>query len=128
MYIIDLNKEEILKREKIIRKEILIKYLEESYNNLRIINEDIFNINDPRNHILVFGKKIHKIEGVNFTIYFLAKTFIYLTEMKNIFSDELKDFLKNNLLILSMNLFDLWTKNNDFYGHKICSKFWNNPM
>ena len=122
-YIIDLNKEEILRKEKIIRKEILIKYLEDSYNNLKIINEYIFNWNEPNSINLVFGKKIYKIEGVNFSLFFLAKTFIYLKEMENIFSKELKDFLKDNLTILSVNLFDLWTKNNEFYGHKICSKF-----
>ena len=121
--LMDYNKEEILKKEKKIRKEILNQYLEDSYSNLKNIHDHMFKSDDQKKEVLIFGKKINKIEEVNFTIYFLAKTFIYLNEMKEVFSDELKDFLKSNLILLSMNLYELWTKNIAFYGHKICKKF-----
>ena len=41
----DLNKEEILKKEKKIKKEIKENYLEESYMNLKIIHDYIFKPN-----------------------------------------------------------------------------------
>ena len=115
----DLNKEEILKKEKKIRKEIKENYLEESYINLKNIHDYIF----QEKLMLIFGKNIDKIEEINFTIYFLAKTFIYLIEMKEVFCVELKDFLKDNILLISINLYDLWTKLIAFYSHKICRHF-----
>ena len=73
-FLMDLNKEEILKKEKKIKKEIKENYLEESFMNLKIIHDYIF----KPNRMLIFGNNIHKIEEVNFTMCFLAKTFIYI--------------------------------------------------
>ena len=142
-YLMDLNKEEILKKEKKIKKEVVVKYLENSYTNLKYIHENFFEQKIIR---FVFGKKFYKIEEVNFSMYFLVKTFIYKKiceekfkeneESKEVASETLNedkkekednkkviDLLKNNLQLLSMNLFELWTKHNIFYGHKRCSKF-----
>ena len=118
----DLNKKEIFKEEKKLKEEIKEKYLENSYLlNLKKINDYMFHSNVML--MLIFGKKIYEIEGVNFTMYFLAKSFIYLRDLKDLFSQELKNLLEDNIKLISKNLYDLWIKNIDFYGHKICSKF-----
>ena len=123
-YLMDLNKEEILKREKqIIRKEILNKYLKDPYLNLKIIHDNMLDTNNPEIPKIIFGNKIYKIEKVNFTMYFLAKSFIYFIEMKEEFTEEFKAFFNSNLLLLSLNLFTLYTKNIAFYGQKICNRF-----
>ena len=114
-YLMDLNREEILKKEKHIRKEYLIKYID-YYSNLKFIHDNFFNSN-----ILVYGQKINKIEEVNLSTYFLAKTFLYLKELER---KELKDLLTKNILpILSKYLYKIWTEHISFYGHKICSRF-----
>ena len=64
--------------------------------------------------MLIFGKKIYKIEGVNFTMYFSAKSFIYLRDLKDLFSQELKDLIEDNIKLISKNLYDLWITNIDF--------------
>ena len=114
-YLMDLNREEILKREKNVRKDILIRYID-GYSNLKFIHENFFNSN-----ILVYGRNIKKIEGVNFSIYFLAKTFLYWKELKR---EELKKMLNKNILpILSKYIYFIWLEYNAFYGRKLCSKF-----
>ena len=119
-YLIDLNKESILKKNKTVRKEIINRYLENN-ENLKFIHDNFFNSNESKQNVIVYGRKINKIDGVNFIAYFLAKTFIYLKEIKN---EELKNLLEKNLLpILSKYLYDLWTKYISFYGQKICRGF-----
>ena len=114
-YLMDLNREEILKKEKQIRKDYLIRYID-NYSNLKFIQDTFFNSN-----IKVYGKNINKIEDINFSIYFLAKTFLHHKEKEN---EELKKILIKNILpILSKYLYFIWTKHIAFYGHKICSKF-----
>ena len=118
-YLIDLNKEEILEKEKNIKKE-LSNYIKE-YPRLMYIHKNIFNNKDQKKRTKIFGKKINHIEEVNFTIYFLSKTFLYLSSG---ISKTLSDLLSNYFLpILAENIFRLWTKNNPFYGHKICKRF-----
>ena len=117
-YLIDLNKEEILEKEKNIKKE-LSNYIKE-YQRLIYIHKNIFN-KDQKKRTKIFGKKINRIEEVNFTIYFLSKTFLYLSSG---ISKNLSDLLSSYFLpILAENIFRLWTKNNPFYGHKICKRF-----
>ena len=119
-YLIDLNKESILKKDKTVRKDIINRYLENN-ENLKFIHDNFFNSNESKQNTNVYGRKINKIDGVNFIAYFLAKTFIYLKEIKNV---ELKNLLQKNILpILSKYLYDLWTKYISFYGQKICSRF-----
>ena len=118
-YLIDLNKEEILEKEKNTKKE-LMKYIKD-YSSLRYIHNNIFTCKEPKKKINIFGKKISQINGVNFVIYFLSKTFLYL---KSNISQELSSLLLDYFLpIIAENIFKLWTTNNSFYGHKICKRF-----
>ena len=114
-YIIDLFKEEKLEKDKKTR-HLIEGFLESK--NLNYIHNNIFN---GKIKGKVFGKSIKKIKGVNFSLYFLAKTFLYLKYLKK---KDLSSFLYKNILSeISSNLYDLWTKKDSFYGHKICSKF-----
>ena len=117
-YLIDLNKEEVLKKEKEMKKELSL-YIT-NYHNLRIIQEYFFNKLVTGSKMKVFGKQIHKVEEVNLTIYFLAKTFIYAKELASI---NLKALILSFLKVLSGNLYTLYTRQNLFYRHKICNKF-----
>ena len=118
-YLIDLNKEEILDKDKNTKKE-LMKYLIE-YQSLRYIHNNIFSCKDVKKKINIFGKKINQIEGVNFVIYFLSKTFLY---RQSDLSKELSNLLLNYFLPkIAANIFKLWTANNPYYGHKICKRF-----
>jgi hypothetical protein len=91
-----------------------------NYHNLRIIQEYFFNKLVTGSKMKVFGKQIHKVEEVNLTIYFLAKTFIYAKELASI---NLKALILSVLKVLSGNLYTLYTRQNLFYRHKICNKF-----
>ena len=118
-YLIDLTKEEIIDKEKKTKKE-LMKYITE-YPSLRYIHNNIFSCKDTKKKINIFGKKISQIEGVNFVIYFLSKTFLYL---QSDLSPELSNLLLDYFLPkIAANIFKLWTANNSFYGHKICKRF-----
>ena len=120
-YLIDLLKEDILEKERgKITKKNLEKYIE-GYKSLIYIHKSIFNSKDTKNQISIFGKRINQIENVNFSIYILSKTFLYLNSGITM---ELTNFLKEVFLpLLADNIFKLWTKKNEFYGHRICGKF-----
>ena len=118
--LIDLNREEVLTKDKKLKEKLFGSM--EFYSNLEYIHEKLFIFNDTKkNDILVFGKTIKKIEGVNFSIYFLAKTLIY---WKEITSANLKKYLND---IILPNLFDslykLYTENKILYGHKTPKNF-----
>ena len=74
-----------------------------------------------KGNMKVFGKIINKIEGVNFSAFFLAKTFLYWKEIN---TDNLKKFLMDTFLpSLSGYLYSLYTQYTIFYGQKILHKF-----
>ena len=112
-YLIDFNNEDILDKEKNIKEDILNKYLE-NYSNLIFIQDHFFNQN--RNITKILGRNINKIKGVNFSLFFLIKTFLFWNEIKLI---ELKDLLINSILpIISNDLLTLFSKYNSFYKHR----------
>jgi len=122
-YLMDLNKDEVLRSEKNKKDKKVLNEIKDklkcidNYQNLKYIQENMFISND----IKVFGKKINKIEGVNFSAFFLAKTFLYWKEIN---TDNLKKFLMDTLLpSLSGYLYSLYTQYTIFYGHKILPKF-----
>ena len=118
-YLIDLNKEEILEKDNKTKNE-LKKYIAE-YSSLRYIHKNIFINKEQKKKTKIFGKKINRIDGVNFTIYFLSKTFLYLS---SIVSNELSNLLLETMLPkIAEDIFRLWTKKTSFYGHKICKRF-----
>ena len=113
-YLIDLIKEDILEKEKNTKKELL-KLI--NYPTLIYIHKNIFS-KSLKN---IFGKKIEQINNINFTLYFISKTFLYLES--GISANISKVLLEFFLPIFVQNMYRLWTKQNFFYGHKVCKRF-----
>lgn len=113
-YLIDLIKEDVLEKEKNTKKELL-KYI--NYPSLMYIHKNIFS----KSLKYIFGKKISQINNINFTLYFIAKTFLYLqSQISMNLSNMLLDFI---LPILVQNMYRLWTKQHSFYGIRTCKRF-----
>ena len=122
-YLIDLCKPKILEKEKKVKEKL--NELIPELSILRYFNNHYFSNSSKRKMKLFLNKKVYPIEDVNFSIYFLAKSFIYFNSniMKND-NKKLKQFLMKNFLpLLSNNIFRLYTKRNNFYGNKRCHKF-----
>ena len=113
-YLIDLIKEDVLEKEKITKRELL-KFI--NYPCLIYIHKNIFS----KSLKYIFGKKINQINNINFTLYFIAKTFLYL--QSSISVELSKIFLDLILPILVQNIYRLWTKQNSFYGIRTCKRF-----
>jgi hypothetical protein len=120
-YLIDIFKEDILEKEQKINEE-LKKFIPD-IDNLKNIHKNIFTKKKSKSKVKLFlNKNLYQIEDANFSIYFLAKSFIYLK--KNEINEKLKKILMNKFLrLLSKNIFRLYTKRSNFYGNKICQKF-----
>ena len=118
-YLIDICKEKILEKEKKV-KEHLKKYLP-YIDYLKYIHKNLFNRKLSKMK-LILNKKLHPIEDVNLSIYFLAKSFTYLkkTEVNDKFN---KTLIEKFLPLLSKNIVRLYTKRSNFYQNKICQKF-----
>ena len=119
-YLIDLCRDNILEKETKVKGE-LEKYIP-SLGNLKYFHKNYFINNRTK---LFLGKKLYPIEDVNFSMYFIAKSFIYLSSnlMKND-RNKLKNVLLNKFLILLIrNIFFLSTKRKNFYGNKRCPNF-----
>ena len=118
-YLIDICKENILEKER-KTMENLKKFLPD-IDNLKYIHRNIFNRKITKMK-LILNKKLHPIEGVNLSIYLLAKSFILLkkTEVNEKFS---KSLLDKFLPLLSKNIVRLYTKHSNFYQNKMCQKF-----
>ena len=124
-YLIDICKEKNIikelsesKESKIIKEE-LKKYIP-NIDNLKYIYKYYFNKNAKIK--LISNKKIYPIEDINFSVYFLAKSFIYLKkkEINGLFNEYL---MEKFLPLLSKNIVRLFKKKNIFYGNRICKKF-----
>ena len=123
-YLTDLYKEDILTKEKL---KPTFKKIVKNYDNLSYIQKNIFAKKK------IYGKKPRQINNINYSIYFLDKTFLYLRSIKFDESEEsgetdefkeLKKFLLNKfLIVLSDNIYKLWTKRISFYQHLICHHF-----
>ena len=118
-YLIDIYKEKNLDKEPKVKETI--KKLIPNIDNLKYIHKNYFN-KKVLKHKLFLDKNLYKIEEGNLSIYFLAKSFIYL-KTKQI-NGKFNDFLKNHYLpLLSDNIYILYTKMNIFYRNKIIAKF-----
>ena len=117
-YLIDIAKDKNLDKEPKIKEEI--KKFIPNIDNFKNIHKNYFN--KKIKYKLFLDKKLQKIEEVNLSIYFLAKSFIYL-KTKPI-SEKFNKLLKQKYLpLLSQNIYRLYTKRNVFYKNKICAKF-----
>ena len=106
-------------KEKYIIPEI--KKLEEFHKIINSINK----IKNKKKEYLVSTNKIYSIVDVNFTIYFLAKCFVYLNSdiIKNDEIKEKKLKVKSlNALIscLSDDIYSLYTTKKELYASKTC--------
>ena len=118
-YLMDICKEKCLNNESKIKEE-LKKYLPD-IDNLEYIHKNYFNT-DKLKIKLIFNNKLHQIEEVNFSIYFLTKSFLYLKNKK--YNEKFnKFFMEKFLPILSNNIVTLYNKRKNFYGNKSCHKF-----
>ena len=118
-YLIDIYKEKNLDKEPKIKE--IIKKMIPNIDNLKYIHKIYFN-KKALKHKLFLDKNLYKIEEGNLSIYFLAKSFIYL-KTKQI-NGKFNDFLKKQYLpLLSDNIYILYTKMNAFYRNKIIAKF-----
>ena len=119
-YLIDIFKEKILDKEKNVNEEL--KKFIPNIDNLRYIHKNFFNKNNHKLKIFL-DKKLCQINDINFSIFFLAKSFIYLNK-KVAIKDTFKEFLLGKYLpLLSKNIYRLYTKRSSFYGNKICKRF-----
>ena len=89
-------------------------------DNLLYIHKNFFN--QKKKPKLFLGKKLYQIKKVNFSIYFLAKCFIYLNKKQ--LNNKFKNFLNDIFLKLIIeNIYRLFTKRSKFYGKKTCKEF-----
>ena len=109
-YLIDILKEKIKNNEK---EMIEIKKYIPDIDNLIYVHNNIFSAKkNEKKSKLFLKRKIYQIEGVNFSIYYFAKSFIFLDKMKK--SEKMKYFL----LLLSQDIYRLYNKGNNFYSNK----------
>ena len=119
-YLMDIFKEKILEKEKKINRQL--RDFIPNIDNLKIIHKYCFNKIKKSKIKLFLDKNIFQINDVNFSIYFLAKTFLYLKKKE--VNEKFKKLLLSNFLpLLSKNIFRLYTKRSSFYGNKICHRF-----
>ena len=115
-YFMDLCKEKFLEKDKKTKDDVkgFISY----YENITFLRNYLKN-----NKIKLFlGKNLYKIEHVNFSIYFLAKSFIYYK--KGNLNSDFSKFLKESFFsCLSEDIYNLYTQKSRFYGNELCKSF-----
>ena len=115
-YFMDLCKEKFLEKDKKTKDDVkgFIPY----YENITFLRNYLKN-----NKIKLFlGKNLYKIEHVNFSIYFLAKSFIYYK--KGNLNSDFSNFLKDSFFsCLSEDIYNLYTQKSRFYGNELCKTF-----
>ena len=114
-YLLDLCKEKFLEKDKKTKGEIE-KFI--SYDNIVFLRNYL-----KENKIKLFeGKNLYRIEHVNLTIYFLAKSFVYYKKGK--LNSELSKFLEDTFFSwLSEDIYNLYTQKSRFYGNELCQTF-----
>lgn len=120
-YLIDLCKESILNKDKKTKAdlEMLIPHV----TNLFSFNSNYLNVKRKKLKLFL-SKKLYPIEDVNFSIYFIAKSLIYLKSDFLNSNKKLSKILTENFLpILSKNIIRLLTQKDNFYGRKACKDF-----
>ena len=119
-YFIDICKEKSFEKDKKSMNEI--KSFIPHYENI-IKLKNYFKENNKNDKIPFFqGKTISKIEHVNLSIYFLAKSFIYYKLRK--LNDEFKKVLIESFLpLVNDDIYNLYTQKNKYYGNDLCKTF-----
>ena len=119
-YFIDICKEKSFEKDKKSMNEI--KSFIPHYENI-IKLKNYFKENNKNDKIPFFqGKSINKIERVNLSIYFLAKSFIYYKLRK--LKDEFKKVLIESFLpLVNDDIYNLYTQKNKYYGNDLCKTF-----
>ena len=122
-YFIDILKENILENDQKF-KVYLNKYFPEIIiDNLIYINKNYFTQKKILKSIKLFQKrKLYPIRNVCFSLYFLAKIYIYL-ETNNFQMQFVKLLREKFLPLLSFNILRLYSKRKICYGSEICNKF-----
>jgi hypothetical protein len=122
-YLMDLLRKDILGNDKSVKQDIG-KYISEIIlNNLKAIHNHLFNDDKIFKEIsLIENRKLYPIEGFNFSIYFLAKSFIYI-ENKEYLKQFIKLIEEKFLPCLLNNINRLFNKRKNFYGDKNCKNF-----
>ena len=120
-YLMDLLKENILEKDNKTKND-LEKYISKSkLNNLKNIHINLFN-QKIKQFELMQKIKLYPIEGFNFSIYFLSKSFLYLESQKT--SKKLNKLLEEKFLPLLLNNINrLYNKKKNYYEDKTCKKF-----
>ena len=128
--LIDRNKERIITKKRLQNNVNMpeLETLKEFHNILKSVNKNI------RSKYLVEENELFRIEETNYTIYFLAKCFVYLKtnfikeveiQLKTKGKDKEKGQIKEKAIrklidCLSINLYKLYTRYNIFYETKNC--------
>ena len=116
-YIMDNFREKIIERKK-VKNPVNFPEL----NKMKEIHNILLSFNPEKIRKNLVEENInYQIEDVNFTIYFLVKSFVYLRS--NFFKENQNHLKALNLLIpcLAEDLYSLFTKNKNFYSTKRCS-------
>ena len=120
-YLIDLCKENILNKDQKTKGdlEMLIPHI----SNLFSFHSNYLNVKRKKLKLFL-SKKLYPIEDVNFSIYFIGKSLIYLkSDLLNNNKKLIKLLTETFLPVLSKNIIRLLTQKDNFYGRKACKYF-----
>ena len=115
-YFIDICKEKGLEKDKKTTEEL--RRFIPNYEKIIEIKNYLKN-----NKLKLFqGRHLIKIEHVNITMYFLAKSFVYFK--KGNLNQEFRQFLNESFFsLLSEDIFNLYTQKSKYYGNELCKSF-----
>ena len=122
-YLMDLLKGETQGNDKNAKQDIEKSIPDVIVTNLKIIHFYFFKGNKSlkENH-LIQNRKLYSIEGYNFSMYFLVKSFIYLESKE--YSKELVKLMEEKFLPCLLNNIDiLYNKRKNLYCDNICKNF-----
>ena len=116
-YFIDILKEKYIEKDKKAKEDI--KGFIPNYEKIIEIKNKLKANSKVK---LFLGKSIYKIEHVNLSIYFLAKSFIYYKK-RNLKPELSKLLMDTFLQVLNDDIYDLYTKKSRFYGNELVKSF-----
>ena len=115
-YFMDICKEIFFEKDKKTKEEI--KVFIPHYEKILFIRNYL-----KKNKVKLFqGKNLYKIEHINLSIYFIAKSFIYYKKRE--LNKNFKELLMGTFLpLLSDDIYNLYTQKSRFYGNELCKSF-----
>ena len=116
-YFIDILKEKYIEKDKKAKEDI--KGFIPNYEKIIEVKNKLKANSKVK---LFLGKSIYKIEHVNLSIYFLAKSFIYYKK-RNLKPELSKLLMDTFLQVLNDDIYDLYTKKSRFYGNELVKSF-----